>query len=49
MCSHIFSLHPSIWDVVDNGMQLLGSDDENYNTIVAQESIHNNAQAKEVR
>jgi hypothetical protein len=36
MRSHIFLLHPSIWDVVDNVMQLLGSDDKNYNTIIAQ-------------
>jgi hypothetical protein len=20
MCSHLFSLHPSIWDIVENGM-----------------------------
>jgi hypothetical protein len=33
------SLHPSIWDIVENGMQLLDSDVENYNDIDAQEII----------
>jgi hypothetical protein len=28
MCSHLFSLHPSIWDVVENGMHVLDSDDK---------------------
>jgi hypothetical protein len=33
MRSHLFSLHPSIWNIVENEMQLLDSDDENYNAI----------------
>jgi hypothetical protein len=28
MCNHLFSLHPSIWDIVENGMQCVDSDDE---------------------
>jgi hypothetical protein len=36
MCSHLFSLHPSIWDVVENGIHGLDSDDENYNAIYMQ-------------
>jgi hypothetical protein len=26
MCSHLFSLHPSIWEVVENGMHFDSSD-----------------------
>jgi hypothetical protein len=33
MRSHLFSLHPSIWDVVENGMHALYSNDENHNAI----------------
>jgi hypothetical protein len=33
MHSHLFSLHPSIWDIVENGMHMLDSDDEKYNAI----------------
>jgi hypothetical protein len=42
MCSHLFSLHPNIWDVVENGMHVVDSDDENYNAIHMQEMIHKN-------
>jgi hypothetical protein len=45
MSSHLFSLHPSIWDIIENGMQLLDSNDKNYIDIVTQESIHKNLQA----
>jgi hypothetical protein len=31
MCNRLFSLHPSIWDIVENGMHVVDSDDENYN------------------
>jgi hypothetical protein len=31
MCSHLFPLHLSIWDVVENGINVLDSDDENFN------------------
>jgi hypothetical protein len=37
-----FSLHPSIGDVVENGMQCIDSNDENFNAIHAQEMIHKN-------
>jgi hypothetical protein len=43
-----FSLPPRIWNVVENGMRLLDSDDENYNAIDVQESIHKYAQATTV-
>jgi hypothetical protein len=33
MCSHLFSLHPSIWDIVENGMQIRDIDDENFDDI----------------
>jgi hypothetical protein len=45
MCNHLFSLHPSIWDVVENGMHVVDSDDENYIAIYMQEMIHKNNQA----
>jgi hypothetical protein len=41
MCSHIFSLHPSIWEVVENGIHF----DSNDNAIFIHEQIHKNAQA----
>jgi hypothetical protein len=45
MHSHLFSLHPSIWDVVENEMHIVDNDDENYNAIYMQEMIHKSAQA----
>jgi hypothetical protein len=48
MRSHLFSLHPSIWNVVENLMQLIDNDDENYNAIHVQYSIHRNAQTTTV-
>jgi hypothetical protein len=33
MRNQLFSLRPSIWDVVENGMQCVDSDDENFNAI----------------
>jgi hypothetical protein len=45
MRNHLFSFHPSIWDVVENRMQCVDSDDENYNAIHMQEMIHKNTQA----
>jgi hypothetical protein len=38
MCSHLFSFHPSIWEVVENGMHF----DSNDNTIFIHEQIHKN-------
>jgi hypothetical protein len=44
MLNHLFSLHPSILDVVEDGMQCVDSDDENYNAIHMQETIQKNTQ-----
>jgi hypothetical protein len=44
MRSHLFSLHPSIWEIVENGMQFDSTD----NPIFINEQIHKNAQATTV-
>jgi hypothetical protein len=44
MRSHLFSLHPSIWEIVDNGMHFDSID----NPIFINEQIHKNAQATTV-
>jgi hypothetical protein len=44
MCSHLFSLHPSIWEIVENEMQFDSTD----NPIFINEQIHKNAQATTV-
>jgi hypothetical protein len=44
MRSHLFSLHPSIWEIVENGMQFDSSD----NPIFINEQIHKNVQATTV-
>jgi hypothetical protein len=41
MCSHLFSLHPSIWEIVENRMLFYSTD----NPIFINEQIHKNAQA----
>jgi hypothetical protein len=41
MCSHLFSLHPSIWEIVENGMHFDSTD----NPVVINEQIHKNTQA----
>jgi hypothetical protein len=41
MRSHLFSLHPSIWEIVENGKKLDNTD----NPIFINEQIHKNAQA----
>jgi hypothetical protein len=41
MRSHLFSLHPSIWEIVENGMQF----DMRDNPILINEQIHKNVQA----
>jgi hypothetical protein len=41
MRSHLFSLHPSIWEIVENGMHFVSSD----NPVFISEQIHKNAQA----
>jgi hypothetical protein len=42
--SHLFSLHPSIWEIVENGMHFDTSD----NPVFISEQIHKNAQATTV-
>ena len=44
MCSHLFSLHPSIWEIVENGMHFDSTD----NPMIINEQIHKNAQATTV-
>jgi hypothetical protein len=44
MHSHLFSLHPSIWEIVENGMQF----DRMDNPVFINEQIHKNAQATTV-
>jgi hypothetical protein len=44
MRSHLFSLHPSIWERVENGMHFNSSD----NHVVTNEQIHKNAQVTTV-
>jgi hypothetical protein len=41
MCSHLFALHPSIWEIVENGMHFDSTD----NPVFINEQIHKNAQA----
>jgi hypothetical protein len=41
MRSHLFSLHPSIWEIVENGMHFHSSD----NSVIINKQIHKNAQA----
>jgi hypothetical protein len=41
MCSHLFSLHLSIWEIVENGMHFDSTD----NPVFINEQIHKNAQA----
>jgi hypothetical protein len=44
MRSHLFSLHPSIWEIVENGMHFDSTD----NPVLINEQIHKNAQATTV-
>jgi hypothetical protein len=44
MCSHLFSLHPSIWKIVENVMHFDSTD----NPVFINEQIHKNAQATTV-
>jgi hypothetical protein len=44
MHSHLFSLHPSIWEIVENRMQFDSTD----NPVMINEQIHKNAQATTV-
>jgi hypothetical protein len=44
MRSHLFSLHPSIWEIVENGMHFDSTD----NPVFINEQIHKNAQTTTV-
>jgi hypothetical protein len=44
MRSHLFSLHPSIWEIVENGMHFDSTD----NPMIINEQIHKNVQATTV-
>jgi hypothetical protein len=44
MRSHLFSLHPSIWEIVENGKHFDSTD----NVVFINEQIHKNAQATTV-
>jgi hypothetical protein len=44
MRSHLFSLHPSIWEIVESGMKFDSSD----SPVIINEQIHRNAQATTV-
>jgi hypothetical protein len=44
MRSHLFSLHPSIWEIVENGMHFDSTD----NPLLIDEQIHKNTQATTV-
>src|SRR5690349_22085454 len=44
MRSHLFSLHPSIWEIVENGMHFDSTD----SPMFINEQIHKNAQATAV-
>jgi hypothetical protein len=41
---HLFSLHPSIWEIVENGMHFDSTD----NPVIINDQIHKNTQATTV-
>jgi hypothetical protein len=45
MRGHLYTLHLSIWDVVELGMEIPKSDVEEYNLVDAEQIIHRNSQA----
>lgn len=45
MRGHLYRHHSSIWHVVEVGMEISNSNDEDYNTVEAEQIIHHNAQA----
>jgi hypothetical protein len=45
MKSHLNSLHPSIWDVIELGMKISEIGDEDYDSDEAAQIIHYNSQA----
>jgi hypothetical protein len=45
MKSHLFSLHPKYLDIIKIGMEITNSDDENYNPMGVEQTVHQNTQA----
>jgi hypothetical protein len=45
---HLYSLHPSIWDIVKLGMQIPDNNDEDCNSIEVEQIVHHNSQANTV-
>jgi hypothetical protein len=43
MCSHLFSLHPCIWDIIENGFNIPDVHDEDCNEVEVEKQIHRNA------
>jgi hypothetical protein len=48
MHSHLFSLHPCIWDIVENGFNIPDIHDDDYNEVEIDELIHRNTQASTI-
>jgi hypothetical protein len=48
MCSHLFSIHPSNWDIVENEFTIPNVHDGDYNEVEVEEQIHRNAQVTTV-
>jgi hypothetical protein len=43
MKNNLYPLHPSIWEIVETGMQVPESDDEAYNPMAVEELTHRNS------
>jgi hypothetical protein len=48
MKSCLYSSHPSIFDIIEIGMEIPEVDDENYTLVEVEEIIHYNSQATTV-
>lgn len=48
MTGHLYSLHPSIWYVVEVGIEIPDFDDKDYNPVEVEQIIHRNTQASKV-
>lgn len=44
MSGHLYSLHPSIWRVVEVGMEIPDSNNGDYNLVEVEQMIHHNYQ-----
>ena len=45
MKCYLYSLHPSIWDVLELGMEIPNIDDKNYSPMEVEKIVHRNSQA----